>query len=120
MHVRFSQRHDLGWHARDAGRPEATNRSDSPNVRGVCDNAVDAGEREGDQLDYVLRALDGLGLTTPVVPKANVPLLDQAASYAARELKVHGMASSADSVCRSSRVVVRGSSTCRRFQGRAP
>ncbi|WP_420715529.1 helix-turn-helix domain-containing protein [Cupriavidus sp. D39] len=42
---------------------------------------------KGVHLDYVLRTLDGLGLTMLVVPKDHVPLLERAASHAARESK---------------------------------
>ncbi|GAB7549877.1 hypothetical protein CS8_095900 [Cupriavidus sp. 8B] len=44
---------------------------------------------KGVHLDYVLRALDGLGLTMLVVPKEHVPLLEQAASHAAQEAKAY-------------------------------
>ncbi|GAB7541168.1 hypothetical protein CS8_008310 [Cupriavidus sp. 8B] len=44
---------------------------------------------KGVHLDYVLRALDGLGLTMLVVPKEHVPLLEKAASHAAQEARAY-------------------------------
>lgn len=37
--------------------------------------------------DYVLRALEGLGLTILAVPRDHVPLLEQAAAHAVREAR---------------------------------
>nr|WP_235184903.1 helix-turn-helix transcriptional regulator [Cupriavidus sp. SK-3] len=39
---------------------------------------------KGVNLEHALRALEGLGLTMLVVPKAHAPLLEQAATHAAK------------------------------------
>ena len=51
---------------------------------------------KGVHLDYVLRALAGLGLTMLVVPKDHVPLLEQAASHAASASKAYEVGGARD------------------------